>query len=152
MSYRTTAPRGHTCPDIDRAMKDIQSIINTIEQVRDKLEDIGLQDDLFNIISELKDLGVGNRCSLEELRDSNSSLRDWGENLATAVIDLENEKANLESIVVEKDDIISELQKNITDQDYTIVDKDNQIEELEEKISKYETAIVLMKVNDVLAW
>ena len=67
-------PVKQTCPDINRLQKTIKEIINNFESF--KQEDVS-EDFLSSMQDaswELKDI----YSTLEELRNANSALRDWG--------------------------------------------------------------------------
>lgn len=92
------APVGHTCPDIDKAIKFIRGAMDYLDGLKfenraDERERDGHVVDLDKAI----DL-------LEELRESNATLRDWGadgdqlvEELTATVDDLEEQVEALQS-------------------------------------------------------
>lgn len=72
------APIGNTCPSID-------SIIGVLEGVADRLEEIARRtecavtiDDLERQAGNLRDLIIGRRSALEEIRSDNDQLRQFG--------------------------------------------------------------------------
>lgn len=69
------APIGNTCPDIDRTQRRIQTIRVHIEDMTRYVQ------------RELDDIND----ELEELRNGNSTLRDWGNELEEKVKSLEEE-------------------------------------------------------------
>jgi uncharacterized coiled-coil DUF342 family protein len=104
--YRTTEPVGNTCPLIDRVLE----FLNHIE-----FDD---QDD-FNG----KDIDE-NIALLEEIRDANSKLRDWGNENAKQADELEEERNDLQKKV-------KELEEEVEDYKNEIEDLEKQIEELQ---------------------
>lgn len=99
------APVRHTCPDIDRCIKWIKSAmqcvelaIEEIETVEGRLDEDSLSETSDNISKAKGLLGEALRemdidRELEELRNSNSELRDWGHQLAAEIEELERELA-----------------------------------------------------------
>lgn len=76
MSYRDE-PVGHTCPDIDKLLKkvkDIEGFARSIQKLgsEDIDEIMSLAGDIEWEISDFYDV-------LEDLRNSNHKLRNWGE-------------------------------------------------------------------------
>lgn len=86
-------PINHTCPDIDKAIKLIKSLIKQCEPPRysSNLEE-DLQSNLDSISSDLPDIID----CLEYVRKANESLRAWGEDEASQVDKLENRVYELE--------------------------------------------------------
>jgi len=72
-------PVGFTCQDIDDAITDAEKASEYLD----------------NAVVHINEL-IGKFGSLEALRDQNSTLRKWGEEMAEKVKDLENEIENLE--------------------------------------------------------
>ena len=75
------APVKNTCPDINRAIKRLETIK---EHMNDMVKSIEYE------LSEIED-------GLEELRSDNSALRDWGTENESRVKELEDEVYELES-------------------------------------------------------
>lgn len=75
------APVKNTCPDINRAIKRLETIK---EHMNDMVKSIEYE------LSEIED-------SLEDLRSDNSALRDWGTENESRVKELEDEVYELES-------------------------------------------------------
>lgn len=67
-----SAPVGHTCPDIDKTIDNLRDIISYVSY------------EIEGVIE-----------SMEELRNSNSRLRDWGEGLEQTIADKDQEIENL---------------------------------------------------------
>ncbi len=86
-----SAPVKNTCPDIDRYIKNIKYSIVKDRDLRN-MKEKDLFDAAIEMSSEL------NNCMdyLEELRSSNSALRDWGEGLDKEVEESANYIAELE--------------------------------------------------------
>lgn len=87
------APVRHTCPNIDAIIKWLSQARASLQNISDQMEDIRINfsdeesakygDTFYSIIetiSEAKNYIDIDR-ELEELRDSNSALRDWGHEL-----------------------------------------------------------------------
>lgn len=120
MSRRNTEPVRHTCPDIDRIISSILSICKEIDHcdTDDSVEDLLSQ--MRNWESDLESIARGNNCDLENLRSSNSALREWGQ-------EMYNEAENLESEVYKLNDQISELESVISELKDTLVDLEDEI-------------------------
>lgn len=95
-----SAPVGWTCPLIDSVLKDIQSCLesNDVDEIHDILQGL-----------------VGRNSEIEEIRDANATLRDWGERMEQEVIlceerisELEMEYSTLEN---EYEDVYNHLQE-----------------------------------------
>lgn len=85
-----SAPVRHTCPDIDKAIKCIQSARKNIS---DALKDEDIENKDYGIKCADSDLwGVDDM--LEDLRSDNSALRDWGHDLEKRIQELEEEIYN----------------------------------------------------------
>lgn len=113
-------PVKQTCPDINRIQKTINEIINNFENF--KQEDVS-EDFLSSMQDaswELKDI----YSTLEELRNANSALRDWGFELTSLAENLESEK----------DAEIGELENTISAKETEIGDLEDRIDELENNI------------------
>lgn len=96
------APVRHTCPNIDTVINWLKQARKSIQNVSDLVEDMKINfndeerekyGDTFNDINEiLRDASnhIDIERELEELRDSNSALRDWGHDLVKEIEELEN--------------------------------------------------------------
>jgi chromosome segregation ATPase len=85
-------PIKHTCPDIDKVIKRISAACKDARHtIHDTEED--LRSKLDWIDSELNGLDS----DLEDLRRSNSALRDWGTEEAERVDKLESDLAEWEA-------------------------------------------------------
>ena len=80
-SYSLDEPCGNTCPSIDNIIARINSAEESIDNALSSTSDDYIVSDLA---SALKDLN-GLEAILEELRQNNSDLREWGKNLADVV-------------------------------------------------------------------
>jgi archaellum component FlaC len=76
------APVKHTCPDIDKVIKSINDLL----EIAKKWEDESYYNEVEYYLYDIPD-------KLEKLRDSNSSLRDWGEEIEKELIELSNSYA-----------------------------------------------------------
>lgn len=115
-------PVKQTCPDINRLQKTIKEIINNFESF--KQEDVS-EDFLSSMQDaswELKDI----YSTLEELRNANSALRDWGFELTSLAENLESEK----------DAEIGELENTISAKETEISDLEDIIYELEKTLNE----------------
>ncbi len=106
-------PVRNTCPDINRLQKVIESIRNDFASFNDSHTAEDFLDNMNNASWELKDIYD----TLEELRNSNSALREWGHELTSLAEQMESEK----------DTEIGELQDEISA-------KETEIKNLEEEI------------------
>ena len=113
-------PVRNTCPDINRLQKTIKEIRDNFASFKeeDNIEDFL---DAMNTASwELRDIYN----TLEELRNVNSALRDWGYELTSLAENLESEK----------DTEIEELSNTISAKETEIGDLEDRIDELENNI------------------
>jgi len=108
------APVKHTCPNIDKLIKGINQ---ALKLCRDGESGYGEPKDIF---SEIHDELWGMDDVLEELRQSNSSLREWGEKL-------ENENKNMEQEVGNLFDTCELQKEEITDLKQTIKDLEDDL-------------------------
>ena len=115
---RRGEPVRHTCPDIDKIKLTIATILDDISNYSSKDKKSDILDAMESWASELKDIGVGSRCELEELRSANAALREWGnemyddaENLETAKDFWENRCAELESKIEDLESTIEDLRE-----------------------------------------
>jgi predicted nuclease with TOPRIM domain len=85
------APINNTCPTIDRYITNIKSCIESNNNLERYSAD-DLQEVAINMNSQLIE------CIeyLEELRDSNRTLRDWGEEMAAEADELKKELSSIE--------------------------------------------------------
>lgn len=96
------APVGHTCPDIDNCIKWLKLAADYIESAKvaaDNIDDIAdsedvgaIKDLVYGLIDNLKEAlnYIDISGELEELRNANSVLRDWGYELASEIETLES--------------------------------------------------------------
>jgi chromosome segregation ATPase len=111
------APVGHTCPDINKVIAAIKQAMKTAESARKNLNvDNEAHDYFHDIIYELD--GLEN--VMEELRESNSQLRSWGEEMESSVDDLDRdlelkhaEILELQSELGYKNDEIRDLKNDL---------------------------------------
>jgi len=87
------APVSHTCPDIDQCIKWLAVAKSEIEFVISEIEngdEINYAGKALNSLEEaLKYIDIEKE--LEELRNANSALRDWGYELASELEELKRE-------------------------------------------------------------
>lgn len=85
------SPVGNTCPSIDTAIKLLEDAMSDLNDALkcDNLDD--MKWDIEHAHSRLADI------DLEDLRDQNGKLREWGENLSNKNDDLESEINELET-------------------------------------------------------
>lgn len=108
---------GNTCPEIDAALKELDSVASGMQGAAEECECDGGIDFRW----ELQELGsVGG--ALEGLRDANATLRSEAEGFATEADELEGERdelwdsleearALLETMTEERDELWLEMQK-----------------------------------------
>ena len=121
MSNIRKEPIGHTCPDIDRAINNLKEILSEIcayeRDAHNSETDNVLVDrtTLDQWASSISDICEGRSCDLENLRDANSTLRQWGNDL---VSELENQDNEVYKLINENErmaDLISELKSENED-------------------------------------
>ena len=79
-SYSLDEPCGYTCPSIDGVIANIDAAISTLEDLLES-EEPGTAGAAMGALDNL----AGLEAVLEELRQNNSDLREWGKNLADVV-------------------------------------------------------------------
>ena len=95
MHYRE--PVKFTCPLIDKCIEQIKAVINNSVDVSYS-RDVDTMEEWISDTVWLMDKIIE---TLEELRDSNSKLRDWGSNEASRVDELELKIEELENKIYE---------------------------------------------------
>jgi chaperonin cofactor prefoldin len=105
-------PVGQTCPTINAVIRDVNAIYNIIENV-----DGSNEQDLKDILE-----------NMEQIREANSLLRNWGN-------DLLNRKKELEE---ELSDKVEEMEKTISDLEENIETYKDEIKRLEKLIEDLE--------------
>jgi hypothetical protein len=84
-------PVRNTCPNIDSIISTVTLIVNQMSSI-DESSDINyLIEDIADWANDLKRIVVGSWSEMENLRSSNSALRDWGNEMHQAAQDLEFE-------------------------------------------------------------
>lgn len=116
------APIGHTCPDIDRAIR----YVGQIQSYLDHGENWG-EDDVKHVDSQLN----GIIDEFESIRNSNDTLRGWGK-------ELEDELHTAAGTISEQEDKISELEDELKEERKESARLSMQIEDLEKQIDQYE--------------
>lgn len=96
------APVRHTCPNIDAIINWLKQARASLQNVSDLVEDMRINfsdeestkygDTFYDIVETLRDAMnyIDIERELEELRDSNSALRDWGHDLVKEIEELES--------------------------------------------------------------
>lgn len=115
-------PVKQTCPDINRLQK-------TIKEIRDNFTSFKEEDDIQDLLDNMKDASWELQDiydTLEELRNANSALRDWGYELTSLAENLESEK----------DAEIGELENTISAKETEISDLEDIIYELEKTLNE----------------
>ena len=115
-------PVKQTCPDINRLQK-------TIKEIRDNFTSFKEEDDIQDLLDNMKDASWELKdiySTLEELRNANSALRDWGYELTSLAENLESEK----------DAEIGELENTISAKETEISDLEDIIYELEKTLNE----------------
>ncbi len=100
-------PTNNTCPDIDGGKEAVIEIRDTLNCILNEATDDSMRDDLHQALHSLDTLGYGESCLLEDLRDANSSIREWGE-------DQETEKVSLEAEIVILNNKIDDLNYDLS--------------------------------------
>jgi chromosome segregation ATPase len=106
----------HTCPDIDKVIGTLKDIYKGLDNARGYIKSDDKEEADYVIHSAIKTLEefTGKYSNpLEELRDSNSTLRSFGEEQYERVQELEEENGRLENKVQELNDRINELHDEI---------------------------------------
>lgn len=88
----------YTCPDIDKVIKQITTIVKEMEQIADNTESYSadlLQEQIYEWANVLEGIAEGSNCDLEALRNSNIELREWAEDMAAKAEMLENELSQI---------------------------------------------------------
>lgn len=105
------APVKHTCPDIDSVIKSIR---NSLRICADSMKSIGKGEPYYDCFDDIDTELRGVEDSLEELRNANSSLRDWGEGLEDKVNELDLRVDDLEDQLNTLQQKLDESQKEVT--------------------------------------
>jgi hypothetical protein len=79
-----SAPVRHTCPNIDKLIINVNTLLDLAKSNK---EDTDFPEEINCYLSDFE-------YELEKLRDSNSSLREWGEHLEEVLDDLEKTLSN----------------------------------------------------------
>lgn len=90
------APVKHTCPDIDKCIKNIRFAIKIAKQGAGKVDlenDSHLDDYFSDIINYIEDA----ESILENLRKANDALREWGEDLQSEVENMAYKLSEIEN-------------------------------------------------------
>lgn len=95
------APVGHTCPNIDSLQEEVSQAVRDYHSFES--EDDSARDAISNLLYLLGSVYD----QLEDLRGSNSKLRDWGYDLVEHVKELEQKIDDLENENYELKDSIS---------------------------------------------
>ena len=109
-------PVRQTCPDINQLQKTIESLRNDFASFNDSHTIEDALDSMNNASWELRHIYD----TLEELRNSNSALREWGHELTSLAEQMESEK----------DTEIGELQDQISAKEAEIGYLEDEIYEL----------------------
>lgn len=117
MGKRRGEPVKNTCPDIDRIILTITNICKQMDNCSEEDTVIGLLENIKYWESDLSSIGFGKWNELEDLRNANAALREWGN-------DMYNEAEGLEK---EKDEYLNQYEE-----------QKNEVGYLKEKIKKLE--------------
>lgn len=114
--YRDNAPIKNTCPDINQMQSNLESMARILEgfHTEDKWQEKEIIDSIYDLYQMSK--------SLENLRNQNQELRDWGNSECARVEELEKDLdyANQQ---------LSELESDLKYANERISDLENQLEE-----------------------
>ena len=108
-------PNRHTCPQINELQKTLQWRIKDFESFKDTDDVEDFMSSMSTACSELWDI----YSQLEELRQSNSELREWGNELTSCIEQIESQHQS------EVDDLYNQISA-----------KENEIENLEEQVEE----------------
>lgn len=114
MALRNKEPVRYTCPDIDKMIGTITSIVKQMANCDTEDEKETLLEQIADWKSDLENIGIGKLCDLESLRSSNAALREWGKEMYDAANTLENERDSFEYKCEALKDEISDLTKEIS--------------------------------------
>lgn len=79
-----SCPIGYTCPTIDGVIEVLQESVNTLGTIIDDLSPVVQEkytDALSLVLSNLEDLYGHRKSLLEQIREQNACLREWGEQM-----------------------------------------------------------------------
>jgi chromosome segregation ATPase len=96
--YYDNAPIGNTCPDIDSIIETLSGVADRLSTIADQLDCPALADlveDLNTQSANVQQIFDGRRSPLEELRSANDTLRKWGNEQHQRADDAESEVQNL---------------------------------------------------------
>lgn len=133
------APIGNTCPIIDEVLTYVEDLSNNLKYIPR-----GEQEDFKGSVDRINKL-------MEDIRDANSTLREWGNEQHNEKEDYEREKDAAELTVEELKDDIKSLNDDI---ESIAVEKDvalATIDELNTEIEKLNKLIEANKAEDKLA-
>ena len=95
-----SAPIGHTCPDIDKIIKSIGVAIQDLRSAQEEIRRENYTDAdsyIDSVIRDIEDYSMIKFNPLEDLRSSNSELREWGDGLESDIKSMQNYIDELES-------------------------------------------------------
>lgn len=95
-----SCPIGYTCPTIDGVIETLQQSVDTLDTIIDDLSPVIQEkytDALANVLSNLGDLYGHRRSSLEQIREANAFLREWGEKMEEERDEYEEELRNVDN-------------------------------------------------------
>ena len=101
----TKAPVGYTCNDINDIQKNIKDAIDYIKSISNSSDD----DDIEYYIESASDLLNDVIEDMEDIRNDNASLRDWGDELFDKLEEAEETIASLKYKIELLEDDINEL-------------------------------------------
>lgn len=113
-----SAPVKFTCPDIDRCIKELKEALEYCNKAWNLVDDNTppeIEHYLQKAINVLEDYDSRYNNPLEELIDSNSKLRGWGEQLEEQVDSLELENNDLKNTVNKLEQKIDDLETQLMD-------------------------------------
>lgn len=118
-------PVGYTCPLIDEVINQINNVISFLE--RNDYDDKFLNEAKTEHINDL----YSSIDTMEDIRDANGQLRDWGNNMESEYEDIECDRDNLASMVDDLREQRDELQFKLTQTEDKIDELENRIMDLE---------------------
>jgi peptidoglycan hydrolase CwlO-like protein len=124
-------PVRHTCPDIDHVIGILSGIVKDAERIDENDEKEDILSYIRDWIPDLKDIAIGSKCDMENLRSSNEALRSWGNDLVRDLDTAEDEINDLQSQIDDKTRRAERAESDLEDAQLEISDLKAEIETLQ---------------------